>query len=387
MGSVAAAAWTLAAVAVGCGTETADRAPDAGVEAADGEQEGEVSRSEPPGIGTWRAVEPGPLATRAEAKAVWTGTEILVVGGVAVEHYAPFADGAAYDPETASWRRIAPRPDPGRIMVAAWTESELFALGAKAGIEMENLTSAHLYDPGADRWRTTTPPPRGFNGPENAWWTGREVLIWEIGRGMLYDPTADTWRDIPAVGIAEVMVLGRAQWLAGPDLLAVQGAQTPPDGGPLRDALLLYDPATDQWRLAAAVPSPIPQFTLSYAAWVGTDLIFHPEPAAPVYAYNPAGDAWRELPRPAVARDGGTAYFSGVPLDDGRGLIRIGDQRHPFVITEPDGSWSYSPPLPGDQPFPGGPVVWTGSELWLWGRPDGAAATDPNAAWAWSPEA
>src|SRR2546426_18980 len=63
----------------------------------------------PVAAGSWSTFDPGPLASRSEAVGVWTGHEMVVVGGLV--GYAAGADGAAYDPQTGRWHMIAPRPD------------------------------------------------------------------------------------------------------------------------------------------------------------------------------------------------------------------------------------------------------------------------------------
>lgn len=66
-------------------------------------------------------VATSPLTARSSAMGVWTGTEVLVVGGepkstcppggdCTAPDYEPLADGAAYDPETATWRTLADAP-------------------------------------------------------------------------------------------------------------------------------------------------------------------------------------------------------------------------------------------------------------------------------------
>lgn len=353
----------------------------------EGQSEGEVA-------GSWEAFEAGPLATRADPKAVWTGTEMLVVGGLAVEQYAAFSDGAAFDPASNKWRRIASRPAPGRIMVVAWTGSELFALGQQEGIDLNDMRSAHLYNPDSDTWRAATPPPRGFDSPEGAWWTGREVLVWQLGRGMLYDPAADTWREIPAIDVAGAAAPGRGLWLEGAGVLAVQGATTPEGGGSLREALFLFDPIATRWRAAAPLPDVLPFFNTAYGAWLGTKLVFNPSPGGPTYAYDPANDTWRNLPTPAVERDRGMAYFTGVPIGGYGGVIRVGDTHHPLVVADAAGKWSYPSAPDGEVPGPDGVLLWTGREIILWGRPDLSpedlrvgrpGMPQRNAAWKWRP--
>ncbi|MEY2425160.1 MAG: hypothetical protein QOI61_732 [Actinomycetota bacterium] len=335
-------------------------------------------------VGRWERFNAGPLATRGEPRAVWTGKEMIVVGGLAIEQYGAFADGAAYDPETKQWRRIARRPDPGRIMGVAWTGTEIFALGRKEGTGIGEMGSAHLYNPTTDQWRAASAPPRGFEAPD-AWWTGKEVVVWQLGSGALYNPVADTWRDIPSADGAEAA--GRAQWLDTAGVLAVQSAVTPENGGPLRDALLLFDPVKNQWRKAAAPPGPIQQFTLLYAAWVGTDELFKSDETGGVlFAYDPRGDKWRRIEAPETNIDQGTAYFAGVSIGGGRGVVRIGDSHRPLLLFDADsGKWSHSAAPDGKFPAPDSLLVWTGKDVLVWGRPMDATSSDPNAAWKWSP--
>ena len=334
--------------------------------------------------GSWEELDAGPLAPRAEPQAVWTGAEMIVVGGLDVERYAAFADGAVYDPRRGTWRRIPERPDPGRIMVAAWTGAELFALGAREGVELKEVRSVHLYDPRANRWRAASPPPRGFDSPEEAWWTGHEVLVWQFGGGMLYDPQTDTWRDIPPADVPGASAPGRAEWLDGAGLLAVQGATRPESGGPLRPALFLFDPESARWRQAAPPPGAVAGFNGATAAWLGREVVFNPFPGEAARAYDPTADSWRLLPSLELARDQGTGYFTGLPIGDVGGVVRVGDSAHPLVVLTAGGAWSYPPAPPGPVPAPGGAVVWTGSEVLLWGRPDGPGAQG-NAAWRWTP--
>lgn len=81
-----------------------------------------TGNSGPVEIPGWERVADPPLAPRSGASIVWTGEEILVVGGSAFlcppgadcvdPEDPPFRDGAAFDPETGTWRSIADAPVP-----------------------------------------------------------------------------------------------------------------------------------------------------------------------------------------------------------------------------------------------------------------------------------
>lgn len=70
----------------------------------------------------WQRLPDPPIPPRATAVLVWTGAEMLVIGGDAFKcprfagcagpDYAALSDGAAFNPATNRWRRIADAPLP-----------------------------------------------------------------------------------------------------------------------------------------------------------------------------------------------------------------------------------------------------------------------------------
>jgi hypothetical protein len=72
---------------------------------------------------SWQAVPAGPLGPREGALGLWTGHEVLLIGGsdappclpnasCVPPEAPPLADGAAFDPLTREWRRMADSPVP-----------------------------------------------------------------------------------------------------------------------------------------------------------------------------------------------------------------------------------------------------------------------------------
>lgn len=49
---------------------------------------------------------PGPLSSRVDHSAVWTGDEMIVWGGSVAGGAPGFDDGAAYYPTSDSWREL-----------------------------------------------------------------------------------------------------------------------------------------------------------------------------------------------------------------------------------------------------------------------------------------
>lgn len=286
----------------------------------------------------WRKLPASPLSARAPGATVWTGTEMIVWGGVAAESF--FGDGAAYDPSKDRWRSLAPSPlRPRNATMAVWTGREVLVWG---GADAENVyLDGAAYDPAADRWRPMAEGPLARRSSGVAVWTGRELVIWsgvdltagvEHRDGAAYDPAANRWRPLAASPLA-----GRddaaAVW-TGRELV-IWGGNTVrsglyPDGA-------AYDPATDRWR---SLPrAPVVPRTATAAVWTGVEMLVwggigppgSPDglPGDPIIqprtqltpvgdgaAYNPATNAWRMLePVSLLGR--------GFPITawDGQGMI------------------------------------------------------------------
>jgi N-acetylneuraminic acid mutarotase len=138
--------------------------------------------------------------------AVWTGTEMIVWGGLGTMPdggTAVIKDGGRYDPQTDSWAPTSIQPDvpvARKYHEVVWTGSEMVVWG---GMD-DNYTSFNTggrYDPRADTW---TPTSTGPNVPAarfnfTAVWTGTEMIVWGgsntgwFNSGGRYDPRLDTW--------------------------------------------------------------------------------------------------------------------------------------------------------------------------------------------------
>lgn len=346
--------------------------------------------------GRWRTFDPGPLASRTEAVGVWTGHEMVVVGGLV--GYAAGTDGAAYEPQAGRWHKIATRPDSDKVVrLGAWTGKELVVFG----VPRENLsggpTVGAAYDPATNRWHTTAPPPAELSTgqlmPMFVGWTGSQVALYEVGWGVpgkanvaragLYDPATDRWTVLPPID--DATAVGRAG-IAG-DRLAVLGLTKGPHGPEPR--LFLFDPKTDAWHESPVAPVAITSYPQVAPFWSGQELIVTGSSnsgAGSAVAYDPATDRWRTVTAPNIA-DVGFGQ-RGNRLGDGRSIAQIDNPNGPLGFYD-DGrdSWTGSGPIPGTPPS-GATVVSTGSAVLLWGmRFEGGTvhADQPSAAWVWTP--
>jgi N-acetylneuraminic acid mutarotase len=300
-----------------------------------------------PATGTWRKLATSPLSARAPAATVWTGTEMLVWGGVKAD--GDLADGAAYDPARNRWRMMAGSPLAARDgVMAAWTGKELVVWGG--GDLDKGFVDGAAYDPATDRWRTNAGSPLGRRDGGATAWTGKELVVWggtdlsartELRDGAAYDPATDRWRTIAASPLA-----GRGEaasaW-TGRELVVWGGGTL--DGTSFFADGAAYDPTADRWR---SLPNaPVAPRTAPAAVWSGRELLIwggiglpgaaDNDPLARVIerrtllaplgdgaAYDPATDRWRTLePVPLLGRGLAQAVWGGDRMLLWGGLVVV----------------------------------------------------------------
>lgn len=134
---------------------------------------------------TWQATPVGagcPVA-RDRHTAVWDGASMIIWGGHAPYISHPNTDtGARFHPASAAWgpTSTASYVPSGRYdHTAVWTGSEMIVWGGIiSGGNNSTATGGH-YDPVTDTWTPTTSlgAPGGRYG-HTAVWTGSEMIIW-----------------------------------------------------------------------------------------------------------------------------------------------------------------------------------------------------------------
>jgi hypothetical protein len=153
----------------------------------------------------WSVWPSSPLGPRSGPVLIWTGRELVEIGGLTGTRAR--RDGAAFDPATGRWHRIARAPGVvgSAELASVWAGRALFVAGgrlARSGLSVRGAW-AGLYDPAADRW-TRTGLPRAMDGLylTAAVWTGRTIVVAgaDAATGRLgvadYDPAARRWRVI-----------------------------------------------------------------------------------------------------------------------------------------------------------------------------------------------
>ncbi len=242
--------------------------------------------------GATAPLPPAPIPAHNGSTLVWTGTELIVWGGIADDQpcCSDSQDGAAFDPAAGTWRQIAPPPDGVR------SGTLLSPAGVRTG---EGVSSAVVL------------------------WTGTEMLVWGDGTpdtaSAAYDPANDTWRliaDPPNPGSAAFWIGEAAVFLGDPSLSSSSFA---------------YDQATDEWRPLADGPWGLP------AVWTGTTIITvtDTEFTGPrLSGYDPATDTWRlleeldfgEQPVVIPGRGGAAATVAFLPGEPGTPVELLDDR-------------------------------------------------------------
>jgi hypothetical protein len=225
----------------------------------------------------WRTLpDAGEPHSRARHVAAWTGSEMLIWGGVGCVTDA-CSDGAAYNPETDNWRPITQVGAPsGRLDAASvWTGSQLLVWGGDGRAPIGLLADGAAYEPVADRWQ---PLPRldGFEPRSLAAtvWTGSEMIVWggncrggPCSDGAAYNPSDRTWRRLSAQGAPTARFAPVAVW-TGSEVLIWGGdgcGSACGDGG-------AYDPTANTWRQLPIDGAPGPRSGPAYT-WTGNALL------------------------------------------------------------------------------------------------------------------
>jgi hypothetical protein len=176
---------------------------------------------------------------RSQHTAVWTGSEMIVWGGLDVfgQH---FNTGGRYNPGTDSWYATSTTGAPTKGGPSMWTGTEMIVWGENAA----------RYNPRTDSWRrisTTGAPPWGGT----AVWAGTEMIVWNGNTGGRYNPVMDSWTATTTVNAPSGRLGHTAVWTGGKMIIW---------GGYFYRQRLnsgrTYDPGTDTWTATTTVNAP-----------------------------------------------------------------------------------------------------------------------------------
>ncbi len=328
---------------------------------------------------------------RAEATAVWTGSEMIVWGGRSEYNGTQLNTGECFNPATNSWRStlvftgISPdqdAPSPRAGHTAVWTGTEMIIWGGNGS------NTGGRYNPVTNTWSataTTTGIPAN-DAPEGrsrhtAVWTGSQMIIWggdmggpALSTGGRYTPATNTWTATNAGAAPSSRYYHTAVW-TGTQMIIWGGR----DGLTLRGDGGIYTPSANSW-------SNIPASTFSArarhtAVWSGSRMLLWggdagtgmpPNEFAPVgdgASYNPAGSGtWSQMSftNAPAPRFGHTVVWTDTEMMVWGGSGQSGFEMNPLFANggrynPASDTWTVI--AAGPSPRISHAAVWTGSEM------------------------
>ena len=319
-------------------------------------------------------------AGRVYHSAVWTGTEMIVWGGL--DKGDSLNTGGRYNPSTDSWTATSTTNAPeGRYRhTAVWTGSEMIVWG---GIDFESdLNTGGRYNPGTDSW---TPTSTRFNPPSareghTAVWTGSQMIIWGgayHGRGPAvyfntggrFNPSTDSWTATSTPSAPSGRELHTAVW-TGNEMIIWGGESF----GSYLNTGGRYNPTTDTWAATSTSNAPSSR-SLHTGVWTDTEVIVWGGSNSSGFLntggrYNPGTDTWiaTSTSNAPSAREFHASVWCGSEMivwgggDSFGSYLNTGARYNPTTdtwvatstINSPTGRWLHT-------------AVWTASEMIVWG--------------------
>jgi N-acetylneuraminic acid mutarotase len=218
-------------------------------------------------------------AARNRHTAVWIGSEMIVWGGY-VPGFGDSNTGGKYNPGTDTWTatNTANAPDVREVHRAVWTGSEMIVWGGYNGNGLGPLNTGGRYDPSADSWTatSTTNAPAARYG-HTAVWSGSEMIVWggangssTFSTGGKYDPSTDAWAATNIIGSPDSRENHVAVW-TGSEMI-VWGGNNYNGGGQYLNTGGTYDPDTDSWTGTSTTNAPVGRVAHT-AVWTGSEMI------------------------------------------------------------------------------------------------------------------
>lgn len=316
-----------------------------------------------------------PPSARQGHTAVWTGSEMIIYGGLNANY---LNDGARYNPSTQSWTPLAANAslEPRQYHVAVWTGAKMIVWGG-----YDNgyyLNDGGVYDPGSDSWSsvTTSGAPSVRDAPV-AIWTGSEMIIWGgynnttahyLGDGARYNPSNDSWTTMSTVNAPSARYFHTAVW-TGTEMIVWGGS----NGNGLYLATgARYNPANNTWTAITTTGAPSARYYQS-AVWTGSEMLIWGGYNSSGYLgdgarYNPSNNSWTALPssNAPYPRYGQSWVWTGTDMViwGGYNFGSLGDGAR---YTPSSNTWTPLPTATEPSARTWHTGVWTGSQMLVFG--------------------
>ena len=228
-----------------------------------------------PSTNSWTATNTtNAPSARTGHTAVWTGTEMIVWGGN--DFNDVLNTGGRYNPITNSWTPTgsANAPSARYQHSAVWIGTEMIVWGGN-DINLNYFNTGGRYNPRTNSWRaTSTTNAPSARGEHTAVWTGGEMIVWgginnavgELNTGGRYSSSTDTWTDTSTANAPLGRRFHTAIW-TGTEMIVWGGSGD--TGGNTGGR---YDPGTNTWRPTSTTNAPNKSYAFT-GVWTGTEMI------------------------------------------------------------------------------------------------------------------
>jgi len=327
---------------------------------------------------TWIATA-SPPDGRGGHTAVWTGSEMIVWGGVGGGG-VDFNTGGKYNPSTDSWTTTSTTNAPSArgAHTAVWTGSEMIIWGGSFYDTSNHLlNTGGRYNPGTDSWAaTSTTNAPSARTDHTAVWTGSQMIVWggaglsdDLNTGGRYNPGTDSWAATSTANAPAGRSIHTAVW-TGSEMIIWGGYH----GGNDLNTGGRYNPGTNSWTATSTTNAPSPRDSHT-AVWTGSEMIvWGGTDTFNNYfntggGYNPSTDSWTAIStsNAPVARTGHTAVWTGSKMIIWGGASSGGDVTTGGRYSPGTDSWTATSTSNAPTGRIGHTAVWTGSQMIVWG--------------------
>ncbi|MCD8523183.1 MAG: hypothetical protein LRY66_07350 [Saccharospirillaceae bacterium] len=346
-------------------------------------------------------------SARTEHTAVWTGTEMLIFGGVDSSGNL-LGIGGRYNPETKKWSSMnsVNAPTPRRYHVAVWTGTEMIIWGGLDSNSPFGLTDGAAYNPASDSWRTITPSPcpathNDSNGndlcnrwyPISGWYAENEqMIIWggqPVASGLptwngsihTYSPSSDTWSSL---GTANAPGGRMNAYGATTGSRLIFWGGTAGDDNPSNG--YLYDFKAGNWSALSILNQP-GRLTNASAVWnhQTTSLYIWSgsgsgEPTQTGYRYNTTPGNVGEWTEMGIAGTPPPASNNHTAVSSENSMITWGGKSGSLTALNTGGvydytsqTWRLTPTDNAPTARSGHTAIWTGKQMIIWGGTESTA--------------
>ena len=306
-----------------------------------------------PATDTWRVIAPAPVEPRIDPEAAWTGTEMVIWGGRSPSSGGESPkDGAAYDPATDTWRRLAVGPFDGwdAGVGSVWTGDELIVIGLEPDPPASERKPMAAYDPATDEWRQLADVPEGTDF--DLVWTGETLLTTVTGYSRStgegtstdvwsYDVGRDRWEPAAGLESVDVSLLPVMEVDGSVRAVLALGHET---GAPIT-VLDRTGNATGTLPAIPGDPATLGDMSASSAVWLGDEGVFWIRPLGGEGAPDHWALSWSSRTwRPLAADEVPPMYFELTPVPGAGVLVGFS-----VVASEDNGVSAgivYRPPSP-----------------------------------------